>query len=164
MHRHQHVHTAKRHSGNFRCLYRSSIRKGSECNEFTQTVFYCQGRIGQHIGYIRITQQIHVSAHGQSIQRTSYGSVQVHEDFTVKHTLACAGCIEQSIILCTQGQVCCRSVHIPEVHVSVYREGVTTGGIYSKLIKYKLVILYLQRTIVEPVASTCLTGVDRDTV
>ena len=161
MHGHQHVHTAERHGGNFGCLYRSSIRKGSERNEFAQTVFYSQRRISQHVGYIRIAQQIHVSAHGQSIQRTAYGSIQVYKDFTVDHTLLGAGSIEQGVILCTQVQLCRRILHIAEVYIPIYRERIPAGGVYSKLIKYKLIILYLQRTIVEPIASACLTGVDR---
>ena len=39
-----------------------------------------------------------------------------------------------------------------------------TVGLQVTLIKDKLIILYLQRTIVKPVTCTCLTGIDVHTV
>ena len=79
--------------------------------------------------YTSIAQQVHVTAHGQGIQRPSYRSVQIDKYLAVDKTFAGARRIQQRIVLRQQLQVRRRTFQIAEVHLAVNGKRILAGGI-----------------------------------
>ena len=161
MHGHNHIHTAQRHGRGLIRTHRGRVRKGSKGNQAFKTVFHRQRRVGEHIGHIRISQQIHIAAHGQGIQRPSYRCVQIDKYLAVNETFAGTRRIQQRIVLCQQFQIRRRAFQITKIHLTVNGERILTGGIDSELIEYQLIVLNLYGAVVEPVAGSCLTRIYR---
>ena len=90
--------------------------------------------------------------------------MQVDEHLSIHQTFASTRCIQQRIVLCQQIEVGSRTLHIPEINLTVNRKRILAGGINGKLIEYQLIVLYLYRTVVEPVTCSRLACIDRHTV